>query len=202
MITIAIQAGGASTRMGTDKVLLPFCSRPLVEHIIDQVKPIAGEILITSNHQDNLKYLGVTLVSDIIPGRGVLGGLYTSLLNAKNDMVAVIACDMPFVSTTLLLYEHDLMLDGSCDVAIPKTATGYEPLHAVFRRKTCLPAVYAALCSGEKRLISWFDIVKVQVIDDEMLRRLGVTNNAFENINTIVDLKKAEEKWRFLYSNE
>lgn len=66
MITIAIQAGGASTRMGTDKVLLPFCSRPLVEHIIDQVKPIAGEILITSNHQDNLKYLGVTLVSDII----------------------------------------------------------------------------------------------------------------------------------------
>lgn len=202
MITIAIQAGGASTRMGTDKALLPFCGRPLIEHIIDQVNPIADEIIITSNHQENLKYLGVKLVSDIIPGQGVLGGLYTSLLAAKNDAVAVIACDMPFVNTTLLTHERNLMLGGCCDVVIPKTATGYEPLHAVFRRKTCLPAVYAALCSGEKRLISWFDFVKVQVIDDEMLRRLGVTKNAFENINTIVDLKTAEEKWGCLYSGE
>ena len=202
MITIAIQAGGASRRMGADKALMPFCGRPLIEQIIDQVKPIAGEILITTNHQDNLKYLGVTLVKDIIPGRGVLGGLYTSLLAAKNDMVAFIACDMPFVSTTLLLYERNLMVDGCVDVMIPKTATGYEPLHAVFRRKSCLPAVYAALCSGEKRLISWFDFVKVQVVDDEMLQWLGVTKTAFDNINTIVDLKPAEEKWRNLYSGD
>ena len=202
MITIAIQAGGASTRMGTDKALLPFNGRPLIEHIIDQVKPIADEILITSNHQDNLKYLGVTLVKDILPVKGVLGGLYTSLLAANNDMVAFIACDMPFVNTTLLLHERDLMLEYSCDVVIPKIDTGYEPLHAVFRRRTCLPAVYAALCSGEKRLISWFDFINVQVIDDEMLRRLGVTKNAFENINTIVDLKTAEEKWRSFYTGK
>lgn len=188
--------------MGVDKALVSFCGRPLIEHIIHQVKPIADEILITTNLQENLKYLGVKLVRDIIPGRGVLGGLYTSLAAAENDMVAFIACDMPFVSTTLLSYERNLMVDGNYDVVIPKTDRGYEPLHALYRRKTCLPAVYAALCAGEKRLISWFDFVKVQVIDVERLQRLGVTENVFENINTILDLKSAEEKWLSLYSGD
>lgn len=201
MITVAIQAGGASTRMGANKALIPFNGRPLIEHIIDQVKPIAGEILITSNHQEELKHLDVKLVSDLIPGRGVLSGLYTSLQAAIHPYVAFIACDMPFVSAHLIEFERDQMMTGKYDVVIPKTVSGYEPLHAVYRREECLPAVYAALCTGEKRLISWFDFVKVQVVDEALLQLLEISDSVFGNVNTIVDLKLAEQKWSELHPN-
>ncbi len=49
MITIAIQAGGRSSRMGRDKALLPLGGKPLIEHVLQRVAGLGDEVLITTN---------------------------------------------------------------------------------------------------------------------------------------------------------
>ena len=70
-----------------------------------------------------------------------MGGLYTALVSAKYPSVAVVACDMPFASAPLLVAAAGFLSQEKADVVIAETAEGFEPLHAVYRRETCIPAI-------------------------------------------------------------
>ena len=59
--------------------------------------------------------------------------------------MAVVACDMPFASPMLFEGALKLMVEEEADVVIAKTDEGYEPLHALYRRETCLPAIESAI---------------------------------------------------------
>ena len=73
MLTIAIQAGGQSRRMGQDKALLPFMGQTMIERMIERVAPIAKQVLVTTNRPADYHFLGVPLFSDLIPDRGRSG---------------------------------------------------------------------------------------------------------------------------------
>jgi len=156
MLSIVIQAGGQSTRMGEDKALKPFLGRPLIQRVIDRITPIADEILVTTNHPEDYAFLNLRLIPDLVAGRGALGGLYTALASANGDMVAVVACDMPFASASLIQTATRLLVEEEADVVIAKTAEGYEPFHAVYRRATCVPAIQSAIEADRWKVIAWF----------------------------------------------
>jgi molybdopterin-guanine dinucleotide biosynthesis protein len=61
MLTLAIQAGGKSSRMGQDKALMPFRGMPLVQHVLEHLAPIADEIIVTTNQPENYRFLDVRL---------------------------------------------------------------------------------------------------------------------------------------------
>ena len=94
MLSIVVQAGGQSARMGENKALKPFLGRPLVQRVLERLAPIADELLLTTNQPEDFAFLKLPLFTDIKPGRGPLGGLYTALVSAKYPFVAVVACDM------------------------------------------------------------------------------------------------------------
>jgi len=127
MLTVVIQASGQSARMGGDKALKPFLGRPLIYRVIDRLAPIADEIIVTTNHPDDYAFLNLRLVADLVPGRGALGGLYTAVASAASPLVAVIACDMPFASATLLETATRLIVQEEADVVIFKTDEGTNP---------------------------------------------------------------------------
>ncbi len=186
MLTLAIQAGGNSRRMGKDKALLPFHGIPLIQHILNRLSPIADEIIITTNNPQAYRFLDVRLARDLRPGRGALGGLYTALSTAKHNLVAVVACDMPFASPQVFLTARKLLLTHEAGAVIPKTQHGYEPLHALYRRDTCIPPIKNALDNNQWKMISWFEQIKVY--------DLKVKNEAiFKNLNTPEDFIKAEK---------
>ncbi|MEP7358575.1 MAG: molybdenum cofactor guanylyltransferase, partial [Anaerolineales bacterium] len=101
-LTIAILAGGRSSRMGTDKAFVRVLGRPLIEEILSQTEGLGTERLIVTNQPAEYAYLGVPLFGDALPGMGPLGGLYTALHSAARPHVLCIACDMPFVVRPLL----------------------------------------------------------------------------------------------------
>ncbi|HJS18379.1 MAG TPA: molybdenum cofactor guanylyltransferase, partial [Anaerolineales bacterium] len=140
MLTVCIQAGGHSSRMGEDKALKNFLGRPLIHRVVDRLSPIADELIVTTNRPEDYRFLGLPLIADLKPGRGALGGLYTAVASAGHPLVAVVACDMPFASPALLEAAGRLLVEEEGDVVIAKSEEGYEPLHAVYRRATCLPA--------------------------------------------------------------
>src|SRR5512141_666268 len=102
MLSVVVQAGGESTRMGENKALKPFLGRPLIQRVVERLAPIADEVLITTNQPDQFAFLKVPLFPDQRPGRGALGGLHTAIASAHEPYVAVVACDMPFASAQLL----------------------------------------------------------------------------------------------------
>jgi molybdopterin-guanine dinucleotide biosynthesis protein A len=198
MLSIVIQAGGESRRMGQDKALMPFLGRPLIQRVVDRLAPIADEVLVTTNRPDDYRFLGLPLFRDLKPGRGALGGLYTALSSATCDVVGVVACDMPFASANLLEAAGRLLVEEEADVVIPASGEGLEPLHAVYRRATCLPVIEAAIAADQWKLIAWFPQVKVRELQPEEIRPYDPDGLAFWNLNTPEEFAEAEQRARLL----
>lgn len=194
MLTICVQAGGESRRMGQDKALMPFLDQPLIQRVVDRLSPIADEVTVTTNNPDDYRFLGLPLYPDLKPGRGALGGLYTALSSANGDVVAVVACDMPFASAALIEAASRLLAQEGADVVIPDSGGGLEPMHAIYRRETCLPAIESAIKSDKWRLISWFPKVKVRILQPEEVMAYDPSGLAFWNLNTPEEFAEAEER--------
>jgi molybdopterin-guanine dinucleotide biosynthesis protein A len=192
MLSVVVQAGGQSTRMGENKALKPFLGHALIQRVIDRIRPIADEVLVTTNQPEAFAFLGLPLFPDLKPGRGPLGGLYTALVSAKNPIVAVVACDMPFASAPLLVAAADLLVQEEADVVIARTAEGFEPLHAAYRREKCIPAIESAIESDQWRMIAWFPSVKVRTLLTEEIQKYDPEGLAFRNVNTPDEFAEAE----------
>jgi len=193
MLSVVIQAGGQSTRMGEDKALKPFLKRPLIERVVGRLRPIADELLVTTNHPEAYGFLQLPLFPDLRPGRGALGGLYTALASSTQEAVAVVACDLPFASAPLLVASAGILVQDAADVVIAQTAHGFEPLHAVYRREACLERIEAAIGSGQWRMVSWFPQVRVRKLDPDELSRYDPDGLAFRNVNTPEEFAEAEQ---------
>jgi molybdenum cofactor guanylyltransferase len=193
-ITVVIQAGGMSARMGEDKALKPFLGRPLIQRVIDRIKPIADELIVTTNRPADYEFLGLRLVPDLKPGRGALGGLYTAIASATSALVAVVACDMPFASPIFFEGALKLMVKEDADVVIAKTEEGYEPLHALYRRETCLPAIETAIGADQWKVISWFLQVKVRTLTSDEVKSFDPFGLCFWNLNTPEEFIEAEKR--------
>jgi molybdopterin-guanine dinucleotide biosynthesis protein A len=193
MLTLAILAGGKSQRMGQDKAIVPFQGETLLHRVLDRLAGLAAEVIVIAPGAQEYLSIGIKIAPDQLPGRGPLGGLYTALFSASQPAVAVVACDMPFVNADLLVYQRDILFSMNMDVVVPSSEGGLEPLHAIYRRETCLPVVREALDAGEQRLISWFPHVKVRILTTEETNPFDPRGLLFLNVNTPEELVQAEK---------
>jgi len=192
MLSLVIQAGGKSSRMGRDKALMPFLGRPLIERVLDRIVHLADEVLITTNSPTEYRFLNIPLIPDKIPGRGALGGLFTAIEAAQHPLVAVIACDLPFTNAEILSLAKRTLSDPNIDAAIPQTQHGLEPLHAVYRRVTCLPAIKAAIDADQWRMTSWHRDIKLHIISQSEIQHCDPDGLTFSNLNTPEAFEEAE----------
>ena len=157
-----------------------------------RLRPLADDVVVTTNAPDDYAFLGVRLASDPVPGAGALPGLATALEAARGERVLVVACDMPFASASLMA--HMLALAEEADVVIPRRLGEFEPLLAVYRR-ACLAAIRASLQAGQSRMISFFPSVRLRAVETEEWEALDPSGRSFFNVNTPDDLRQAETMW-------
>ena len=201
-VTVVIQAGGESRRMGQSKALVPFAGRPLICRMVDRLSPVADELIITTNEGDKLAFLSeqypdleIKLVPDLHDFRGALPGIHTALEAASNPFVAIIACDMLFASARLVVAEALAMKESAKDMVVPVNKHGYEPFHAMYRREACLPAVRELLAKGDKRAQSFFDSVSIREFTQAEVLEAEPMGGCFINANTPDELHKLEEQF-------
>lgn len=178
-------AGGKSRRMGRDKAWLHLGDgRPIVGRVIDVMREVADEVFIVAN-DERYSSLGLRVVPDRFPDGGVLGGIATGVGAAAHERVLVAACDMPLLRPEVFR----LLIERSEDVdaVIPRVGAQYEALHALYT-KACLPAMERALASGRMRVISFFDDVRLRVLDEPELRAADPLLRTFTNVNTPEEL--------------
>ena len=157
-VTGVILAGGLSSRMGSNKALLPYRSGRFIESIHRQLASLFGEVLVVANNPGLYDFLGCRIVPDLHPGLGVLAGLHAGLSASRSRHIFAVACDMPYLNGRLIA--ELVSRRESADVIIPEGDKGLEPLHAVYGR-ACLPHMEAALLDNRRRVISFFPEVRV-----------------------------------------
>jgi FdhD protein len=187
-VTGVILAGGGSTRMGSDKALLPYQGGRFIEAIHRRMEELFEEVIVATGQTGRYDFLPCRRVTDLYPGMGALGGIHAALRASGSEKVFVVACDMPHLAPDLI--RHLCSLAEEADVVVPEGEGGLEPLHAVYR-KGVLPVVEAALRDGQCRVVSFFDRVRVRRVPFAEVERIDPCGSAFRNINT------PEEYYRF-----
>ena len=191
-LTLFIQAGGASKRMGADKSLLPFLGQPLIQRIVERGRALTADIRIVSNETGKYAFLDLAVIPDPVAGVGPLAGLYAAFAADAAPYAAVIGCDMPFFSVDMLRWQLAVLIEMDCDCVVPVTERGLEPLHAVYRRETCRSAVKNSLDQGNHRLISWFSEVRVREVTMDEWKTGDPSQPAFINVNSPEEFAAAE----------
>ena len=186
-VSVAILAGGQSSRMGQDKALLPLGGRSVIERVIECVRPLSDDVTLITNTPEKHRHLGYRMVSDVYPDKGSLGGIYTAVHAARYSHCLVVACDMPFLNADLLSYLAEIA--SGFDVVVPRIGEFPETLHAVYG-KGCLEPIQQCLLADRLKIISFFDHVRVRYVEREHVARLDPTFRSFLNINTPDDWER------------
>jgi molybdopterin-guanine dinucleotide biosynthesis protein A len=193
-ISCIILAGGKSLRLGHDKVLEKIGNTSLLEQVVSHIDSFSKNIIIVTAHERTLAPLAnhpkVKIVSDIFPGQGSLGGIYTGLIESSSFYNLVVAADMPFLNESLLRYMIEIS-DGF-DFVLPRVNNFFEPLHAVYSRN-CIAPIKSILEQGNKVIVELFNYVKVRYIEAEEVERFDPKHLSFFNINTKEELALARE---------
>lgn len=190
-ITSIVLAGGKSLRLGRSKALETFCSKSLIECVIERLRPISTQVLVvTSREQSDLPVSSdVEILIDIYPDKGPLAGIYTGLLASKSSSNIVVACDMPFLNVGLLGYMVELSSDF--DVVVPRLEEGVlQPLHAIYS-KDCLNKMEIQLEQNQLQLNYFLNMAHVRYVEEAECQRLDPELLSFFNINDQSDLDQA-----------
>ena len=189
-ISAVILAGGRSTRLGRDKAFLEVNGRPLIERIVDRLAQLSDEVIIVAKDVDAYEPLEALVVADVYPGTAALGGIFSGLKAAGNRHALVVACDMPFLSLSLLRYMRGLA--AANDVVIPRLGKLTEALHAIYSQD-CLPFIERQLQAVDLKISNLFDHVRVRYVDQKEIDLFDPDHLSFFNINTETDLRRARE---------
>jgi molybdopterin-guanine dinucleotide biosynthesis protein A len=192
----AILAGGGATRFGgRPKGLEEVGGERILDRLVRVLTAALGEPpLLVANAPGAPGWRpDLRTVSDVRPGSGSLGGIYTAV--TESAPVVCVAWDMPFVSESLIrtlargLDRYDAMLPQS------DGRRGVEPLCAAYG-PACRDAIASSLESGDLRAIGFHHRIRVGILPLEEVRTFADPELLFFNVNTADDLAKADELWR------
>src|SRR5574338_1370504 len=117
-----ILAGGASSRMGTDKSQLLIERQTFTERIAETLLQVADSVALVGISGGQAQKSNLRTVADVYPHLGALGGIHAALATCESDWAIVVACDLPFVTAELFSFlaskrlDHDavgpIQLDG------------------------------------------------------------------------------------------
>lgn len=177
-IGCVILAGGKSSRMGTDKALLEMNGTNFIRLLADRLDPFE-EKLIARGSNSEITDIGWTLISDVYPRRGPLGGLQAALSVCRSDALLCISCDMPLFQYSLAQFLCSSLTEGY-DAVVAKEENGrVHPLCAVYR-KSAAEMFEKQILSGNNRMMHALEQMRVRYVTIDFARGSG----QLLNVNT------------------
>ncbi|MBS0002722.1 MAG: molybdenum cofactor guanylyltransferase [Thioalkalivibrio sp.] len=185
-----VLAGGRARRMGgEDKGLIPLAGRPMVEHVLERIRPQVDEIVISANRNRRLyaRY-GHPVIEDREGGYpGPLAGILSGLLATHQPWLAVVPCDSPFLPEDLVDRLLRSALAASAELAVVHDGSRLQPLFALIHR-SLLTDLRAFVAAGGRKVDTWCAQQRMATTD------LSDQPAAFLNINTPEDRAALESQ--------
>lgn len=192
-VTAFVLAGGQSTRMGREKAMLELGGRTLLERALQLALTVAAEAIVVGSRGEFERY--GRLLEDVYPGHGPLGGIHAALWASPTDLNLILAVDTPFLEARFLEFLVAQARESGAVVTVPRTADGFHPLAAVYRR-AFRETAEQALAEGRNKIDALFAQVETRVLEEEELRRFAFVPAIFENLNTPEELERARQRFR------
>ena len=181
-----ILTGGKSSRMGADQAFLKMGGKTL----LDIARELAAQVCKSVSVVGDRARFGPEAIEDIFPDSGPLGGIHAALSKTTNDLNLVLAVDTPFLDPRFLSWMLDEATSSQAVVTVPKLASGFQPLCAVYRR-SFKNVAEEALKSGRFKIDPLYDKVDTRPITDGELKQLAFDSRMFDNLNTRADFDRA-----------
>jgi len=191
-MTGIILSGGKSNRLGgLNKAFIKVRGERLIEKTLRIYRELFQEVLIVTNSPLDYLEFDSAIVTDIIPGKASLGGIYTGLFFATSEYAFVTACDMPFLNARFIRFMMEQT--GQHDIIVPRSADGLQPLHAIYSRNLLKP-IRRLIDADRLKITELFKKQKVLEIPREDCLSFDPEERLFMNINTPEDLEKLADR--------
>lgn len=199
-----VLAGGRSTRLGLDKVLLPWNDRKggtggsLIEHAAGRLREVCGTVRVCATRSDLTSF--EPLIPDAEAGAGPLGGIVAALEASETDWNLFLAVDLPFVPAEFLRALAERARAGGSLAVIPVENGQLQPACSAYHRSLA-PGMREALTAGNHKLMiairssAGGNESAIDVWDVDEIKMPGVDGAAsgwFLNINTMDDWERAQ----------
>lgn len=189
-LTGLILAGGRALRMGgADKGLQPWHGQALALHVLRQLQPQVGTLLINANrHLSLYRAWGAPVVSDDadLVFAGPLAGMLAGLESSSTAYLLSVPCDAPRLPGDLARrLGHGLLAQGA-RMAMPRVGGRLQPVFCLMEAGL-RDDLRAFLQAGERKVALWAARHRLAVVEfDDPL--------AFENFNTPDDLQRQDHR--------
>ncbi len=182
--TAIILAGGQSNRMGTNKALITFQGKPLIQYSIELALSFTRDILICANNND-LEHLGFPIIKDFFPVSAPLAGIHAGLQTSRTNWNLALTCDMPNV-TASLIDRLITRLNNHVHMVIPAHDGFVEPLCGFYHRGM-ISSIEQNIAQGR---LSLLDLLRIAPNDIVQINSVTGENPAFlfKNVNATKDL--------------
>ena len=199
-----VQAGGGSTRFGTDKALVRLGGKTMLQRTGELLAKVSGDVTIVAAEG---KYADAPwpVIADRWPGEGPLGGILTALHhlcatdsgNLKREeesdpcpFALILSCDMPFLTAEFLRFLAERALASEAAIIVPEVSNRLEPLCACWCAGAG-EAIQAAFDAGTRRVTEAMKQVSMEVLDEAAWKRFDTDGRLFWNMNTLADYEEA-----------
>ena len=185
-MTGIILAGGESKRMGRNKAFIEIEGERIIDRSVRIFHELFDEVMIVTNSPLDYVYLNVQVTTDLVPGKGSLGGLYTGMYLSRSPKAFFVSCDMPFLNKNIISFFLDQAEDA--DLVVYHSEGYWEPLHAVYS-KSFLKPFERLMKEGELKIIEAYKKMRIREISKQDLLPFDPELRGLININTPHDLE-------------
>lgn len=185
-IEVFVLSGGKSSRMGQDKGLALFHNKPMITYLLDALDKLNLSIKIVANSEE-YNTLGYTIVKDVVPEKGPIGGLFTAFHYTQAEFVFLISCDMPFITPEIIskiIAEVD-----NHEVTVATIQNKINPLFAIYNT-SLKKLVEKRIADGNLKMQQLIHSVYSKSV--KMDEYLVLQPNLFMNMNFNSDIKNLE----------
>jgi len=172
---------------GNDKGLIKVAGKPLIEHVINGLRPQVGSLIINSNRNlDSYQVYGIPMVVDSISGyHGPLIGMASCLCVVDRDYMVTVPCDSPNLPPDLVPRLYNGLIREQAEISVAHDGEYIQPVFALMKT-TLLDSLLGFLDRGERKISCWYDQHKLAIVD------FSDNPEAFININTPADIELLE----------
>ena len=193
-----ILAEGSQAKFSEDRGLLKLDNKPLLNHVVDAVKGIVGEVLVVTSSKEQadlyakiVSSANVQFAIDVDESKWSLVGALAGFEAAQGKYSLLLPFDAPFVSRDVLSLLFELCIGKSA--VIPRwPSRQIEPLHAVYHTEQALEAAKEALASDELEVEAMVSKMRgVRYLSTLVIEQLDPDFRTFFKIKSPLDLRKA-----------
>jgi molybdenum cofactor guanylyltransferase len=189
-VTGLVLAGGLGRRMGgEDKGLVMLAGRPMIEHVLEALRPQVGTVLINANRNlERYAAYGHPVVPDDLSGfPGPLAGVASALSRLTADFLLTVPCDAPLLSPHLARRLVDACVDAGADIAVASDGERLQPVFMLLRGHVA-PSLRAYLEGGGRKIDTWFAQLKLAQAD------FSDAPDCFVNVNEPAERLRVEAR--------